>query len=122
MKLGWIGLVAVLVVFGVVNERAMARDRLAHGYSSASGVFAGLWVAEEGKIFEKYDIDSHLILIASGSLMVQAMLGGELPYRRRGGKRRCRCQPGRGGYRYVRVDGQSSGFLHYGATGDQNDR
>lgn len=57
----------------------MARDRLAHGYSSASGVFAGLWVAQEGKIFEKYDIDSHLILIASGSLMVQAMLGGELP-------------------------------------------
>jgi ABC-type nitrate/sulfonate/bicarbonate transport system substrate-binding protein len=57
----------------------MARDRLAHGYSSASGVFAGLWVAQEGKIFEKYDIDSQLLLIASGSLMVQAMLGGELP-------------------------------------------
>ncbi|MBM2806211.1 MAG: hypothetical protein HW419_4104 [Deltaproteobacteria bacterium] len=57
----------------------MARDRLAHGYSSASGVFAGLWVAQEGKIFEKYDIDSQLVLIASGSLMVQAMLGGELP-------------------------------------------
>ena len=57
----------------------MARERLAHGYSSASGVFAGLWVAQEGKIFEKYDIDSQLVLIASGSLMVQAMLGGELP-------------------------------------------
>ncbi len=57
----------------------MARERLAHSYSSASGVFAGLWVAQEGKIFEKYDIDSHLILIASGSLMVQAMLGGALP-------------------------------------------
>ncbi len=57
----------------------MARDRLAHGYSSASGVFAGLWVAQEAKIFEKYEIDSQLVLIASGSLMVQAMLGGELP-------------------------------------------
>jgi ABC-type nitrate/sulfonate/bicarbonate transport system substrate-binding protein len=56
-----------------------ARDRLANGYSSASGVFAGLWVAQEGKLFEKYDIDSHLILIASGSMMVQAMLGGDLP-------------------------------------------
>src|SRR5262245_10814538 len=59
--------------------KGYARDRLAHGYSSASGVFAGLWVAQEGKLFEKYDIDSHLILIASGSLMVQAMLGGDLP-------------------------------------------
>jgi len=57
----------------------MAKDRLAMGYSSASGVFAGLWVAHEGKLFEKYDIDSHLVLIASGSLMVQAMLGGDLP-------------------------------------------
>jgi ABC-type nitrate/sulfonate/bicarbonate transport system substrate-binding protein len=57
----------------------MAKDRLAMGYSSASGVFAGLWMAHEGKLFEKYDIDSHLVLIASGSLMVQAMLGGDLP-------------------------------------------
>jgi NitT/TauT family transport system substrate-binding protein len=56
-----------------------AKDRLAIGYSSTSGVFAGLWVAQEGRIFEKYDIDSHLVLIASGSLMVQAMLGGDLP-------------------------------------------
>ena len=79
MKLGWMGLVVVMIVFGMVNEKAVARDRLAHGYSSASGVFAGLWVAEEAKIFEKHDIDSRLILIASGSLMVQAMLGGELP-------------------------------------------
>lgn len=79
MKIAWMGLMAVLLVFGATNEKAAARDRLAHGYSSASGVFAGLWVAQEGKIFEKYDIDSQLVLIASGSLMVQAMLGGELP-------------------------------------------
>lgn len=58
---------------------AAAKDRLAMGYTSASGVFAGLWIAHEGKFFEKYDIDSHLVLIASGSLMVQAMLGGDLP-------------------------------------------
>lgn len=58
---------------------ARAKDRLAIGYSSASGVFAGLWVAQEGRIFDKYDIESRLVLIASGSLMVQAMLGGDLP-------------------------------------------
>src|SRR5258705_9473625 len=70
-----VGVFLVMALFSPVR----AKDRLAHGYSSASGVFAGLWVAEEGRIFEKYDIDSHLVLIASGSLMVQAMLGGELP-------------------------------------------
>jgi len=71
--------VVSLILLMTLPDLATARDRLAHGYSSASGVFAGLWVAQEGKIFEKYDIDSHLVLIASGSLMVQAMLGGELP-------------------------------------------
>ena len=72
-------LFVVMFMAAVWPAAGLAKDRLAHGYSSASGVFAGLWVAQEGKIFEKYDIDSHLILIASGSLMVQAMLGGDLP-------------------------------------------
>jgi ABC-type nitrate/sulfonate/bicarbonate transport system substrate-binding protein len=66
-------------VFGLILITALpavtrAKDQLAMGYSSASGVFAGMWVAQEGRIFEKYDIDSRLVLIASGSLMVQAML------------------------------------------------
>lgn len=56
-----------------------AKDRLAIGYTSASGVFGGLWIAHEAKLFDKYNIDSHLVLIASGSMMVQAMLGGDLP-------------------------------------------
>ena len=78
MKKGMqLGLVVLICI--AVPGLTLARDRLAHGYTSASGVFAGLWVAQEGKIFEKYDIDSQLVLIASGSLMVQAMLGGELP-------------------------------------------
>jgi ABC-type nitrate/sulfonate/bicarbonate transport system substrate-binding protein len=68
-----------LILSMTLANFALAKDRLAHGYSSASGVFAGLWVAQERKIFDKYDIDSQLVLIASGSLMVQAMLGGELP-------------------------------------------
>ncbi len=68
-----------MMLMAVLPGLTMARDRLAMGYSSASGVFAGMWVAQEGRIFAKYDIDSHLVLIASGSLMVQAMLGGDLP-------------------------------------------
>ncbi|MGH7833348.1 MAG: ABC transporter substrate-binding protein [Candidatus Binatia bacterium] len=68
-----------LILIAALAGATTAKDRLAMGYSSASGVFAGMWVAQEGKLFEKYDIDSHLVLIASGSLMVQAMLGGDLP-------------------------------------------
>ena len=68
-----------LILIAALPALTAAKDRLPNGYSSASGVFAGLWVAQEAKLFEKYDIDSHLILIASGSMMVQAMLGGDLP-------------------------------------------
>jgi len=72
-------IVLSVVLLLMLISSAKAKDRLAIGYSSASGVFAGLWVAQEGRLFEKYDIDSRLVLIASGSLMVQAMLGGDLP-------------------------------------------
>ncbi len=70
---------AALLIFFCFSPSADAKDRLAVGYTSASGVFAGLWIAQEAKLFDKYNIDSHLILIASGSLMVQSMLGGDLP-------------------------------------------
>src|SRR4026207_798087 len=72
-------IVCAMMLMTAMGGSISAGDRLANVYSSASGVFAGLWVAQEGKLFEKYDIDSHLILIASGSMMVQAMLGGDLP-------------------------------------------
>jgi len=62
-----------------------ARDRSAVGYTSASGVFAGVWVAQEARLFEKYNIDSQLVLIASASMMVQAMLGGDMPFAAAGG-------------------------------------
>jgi len=78
MKRSFATVLSVVLPIFLVSS-AHPKDRLAIGYSSASGVFAALWVAQEGRIFEKYDIDSHLVLIASGSLMVQAMLGGDLP-------------------------------------------
>jgi NitT/TauT family transport system substrate-binding protein len=68
---------AVLSVASV--KTASAKDNLPIGYTAITGIKAGLWVAEEAGIFEKYNIQPHLILITSGSKMVQAMLGGDLP-------------------------------------------
>src|SRR5947207_7431164 len=78
MKKKIAGIFAALILSCLLSPAA-AKDRLAVGYTSASGVFAGLWIAQEAKLFDKYNIDSHLVLIASGSLMVQSMLGGDLP-------------------------------------------
>ena len=68
---------AVLSVASV--KTASGKDNLPIGYTAIPGIKAGLWVAEEAGIFEKYNIQPHLILITSGSKMVQAMLGGDLP-------------------------------------------
>ena len=73
-------LIGLLTMALLINSASVsARDNLAIGYTAITGIKAGLWVAEEAGIFEKYNIQPHLILITSGSKMVQAMLGGDLP-------------------------------------------
>ena len=80
-------LVTVLCLIALMAwaKPGSARDKLATGYTATSGVFAGLWVAQEGKLFEKYDIDSHPVLIPAASRMVQAMLGGDVAFAGAGG-------------------------------------
>ena len=72
-------LVCSAVVCIASVKAVSAKDNLPIGYTAITGIKAGLWVAEEAGIFEKYNIQPHLILITSGSKMVQAMLGGDLP-------------------------------------------
>ena len=75
----WITFLCSTVLFIASSNGASARDNLPIGYTAITGIKAGLWVAEEAGFFEKYNIQPHLILITSGSKMVQAMLGGDLP-------------------------------------------
>lgn len=85
MKFGSIGLLATFLVFGAVSDRAAARDHLVIGYTAITGIKAGLWVAEEAGIFAKHNIETDLILITAASKMVQAMLGGDVPFAAAGG-------------------------------------
>ena len=54
----------------------LPRVRIA--YSSISSIFAGLWVAKEAGVFEKYGLRGELLYIGAGSVAVQAMMGGEV--------------------------------------------
>ena len=47
-------------------------------YSAASPIFAGLWMAKEIGAFEKQGLKADLVYISSGSVSVQAMVGGNL--------------------------------------------
>ena len=85
MRVLRLGLVAAVLVFGCFIGAASARDRLVIGYTAITGIKGGLWVAEEAGLFAKYNIQTDLILITSASKMVQAMLGGDVPFAAAGG-------------------------------------
>ncbi len=69
-----------MVFAGISFTPAGAKDTFPIGYTSVGGVFSGLFVAQEGKFFEKYDIQSKLVLVPSGSRLAQAILGGDVPF------------------------------------------
>lgn len=39
---------------------------------------AGVWMAKEAKLFEKYGLQAEVVFISSGPVVVQALLGGDL--------------------------------------------
>src|SRR5512139_1527465 len=79
--------VGVVLIFLVVflSGSSDAKDRLVIGYTAITGIKAGLWVAEDSGIFDKHNIQAELLLITSASKMVQAMLGGDVPFAAAGG-------------------------------------
>jgi ABC-type nitrate/sulfonate/bicarbonate transport system substrate-binding protein len=74
-----------LILIAGFSVSSEAKDRLVVGYTAITGIKAGLWVAKEGGVFEKYNIEAHLVLISTASKMVQAMLGGDVPFAGAGG-------------------------------------
>ena len=48
------------------------------GYSTVGPAGTGLWMAQEIGAFEKYGLQTELIFISSGPVVVQALIGGDL--------------------------------------------
>lgn len=49
-------------------------------YSAISGAMSTLWVAHEGGYFKREGLDTELLYIGGGSLLIQAMLSGDVPF------------------------------------------
>ena len=110
----------VVVCIASVNA-ASARDNLPIGYTAITGIKAGLWVAEEAGIFEKYNIQPHLILITSGSKRWSRQCWGVIyPWQEPAGN--AAVDAALAGADIVIIGAsQSARFLYYGAAGDQID-
>ena len=57
---------------------AQTQPKVTVAYSAISPIFAGVWMAKEIGAFEKQGLKSDLVYISSGSITVQAMVGGNL--------------------------------------------
>ena len=66
------------VLWFLPNAFAQTAPKVTVAYSAISPVFAGLWMAKEIGAFEKHGLKGDLVYISSGSITVQAMMGGNL--------------------------------------------
>jgi NitT/TauT family transport system substrate-binding protein len=57
---------------------AQTSPKVTIAYAAVSPIFAGVWMAKEMGAFEKHGVKADLIYISSGSVTVQAMVGGNL--------------------------------------------
>lgn len=67
-----------LSIIACVGTSKAAPMRVA--YSAISGAMSSLWVAQEGGYFKREGLDTELLYIGGGSLLIQAMLGGDVPF------------------------------------------
>ena len=66
------------MLIAMANPLAAAPLRIA--YSAISGAMSTLWVAQEGGYFKREGLDTELLYIGGGSLLIQSMLSGDVPF------------------------------------------
>ena len=71
-------LLLFFVIFLPHGVLAQVQPKVTVAYSAISPIFAGVWMAKEIGAFEKQGLKSDLVYISSGSITVQAMVGGNL--------------------------------------------
>jgi NitT/TauT family transport system substrate-binding protein len=73
-------LLTIILSFG--NACAVKAEKVRIAYSAISGVQLPLWIAQDKGLFKRQSLDTDLLYIGGGSVVVQAMLGGEVQFTR----------------------------------------
>jgi len=69
---------SLLLVVGFYACAASAQTKVTLAYSSIGPMASGVWMAKESGAFERYGIQADIILITSGPVAVQSLIGGDL--------------------------------------------
>jgi len=71
----------ISLVLGIVLlASAVHAAPLRVAYSAISGAMSSLWVAQEGGYFKREGLDVELLYIGGGSLLIQSMISGDVPF------------------------------------------
>jgi len=81
MMIARISLMFLLTLF-FPAARVVHAEKIRIAYSAISGVQLPLWVAQDKGLFKRQGLDTELLYIGGGSVVVQAMLGGEVQFTR----------------------------------------
>ncbi|HEY1267491.1 MAG TPA: ABC transporter substrate-binding protein [Candidatus Binatia bacterium] len=66
------------LALALLCARSASAERIRIAYSAISGVQLPLWIAKESGFFKRQGLDVDFLYIGGGSVVVQAMLGGEV--------------------------------------------
>jgi NitT/TauT family transport system substrate-binding protein len=66
------------VLWFAAGSVSSAQTKMTVAYSSIGPMATGIWMAKESGAFEKYGIQADIILITSGPVAVQSLIGGDL--------------------------------------------
>jgi ABC-type nitrate/sulfonate/bicarbonate transport system substrate-binding protein len=61
-------------------RRGVSAAPIRISYSAISGAMSSLWVAQEAGYFKREGLDAELLYIGGGSLLIQSMLSGDVPF------------------------------------------
>jgi NitT/TauT family transport system substrate-binding protein len=73
-----VSLIPSLLLLFPHSSLAQLPPKVTVAYSAISPIFAGVWMAKEIGAFEKHGLKGDLVYISSGSITVQALVGGNL--------------------------------------------
>jgi len=71
---------AILVLGTISRGLAAESKKIVFAYSSIGPMATGVWMAKESGAFEKYGLQGDIILITSGPVAVQSLIGGDLQF------------------------------------------
>jgi ABC-type nitrate/sulfonate/bicarbonate transport system substrate-binding protein len=74
------GLTLTMLFLVLFLARGVGAAPIRISYSAISGAMSSLWVAQEGGYFKREGLDTELLYIGGGSLLIQSMLSGDVPF------------------------------------------